>query len=1007
MKSTLWKLTALAGVMGAGFLVVYQAQKNLAQQPMAGESRDGGENFAPPESSDSTDPSGTETGIDSLSEDESHASRLGAPVTEGAPPSQGDEPGLPVQSEPTPTVEAATAADTFNPFANEPASSATASSGPSDPNDGAESSRFADLVASFTDAAGAADPPTESGPRGENSPGSFTASDQRLFEDAAAPLPNQPSDEPANPFARADTKTEGQGGRFANERFESEPTLAGLQAAESQTSPATTTDDDPFAADAIRTPLSGPASGGDRSAVAAASFDVADGPERVPSQETDPQEAPGLANLGADEPILPPAADPFGVVPVSNEEPAAESGEPNPFLVLPGGPPESTTQPATASAATQPGDSQPEWRAQPTAATPDPPNELHTDAAPLFPQTPPQTEQQPRNLGAPDDGVEVTIHPRSRSATNLFPDIAAARPADNPTVATADPFGTSSPSSQTPSSSAPPSTEPPSGPRSASPFPGPSPDAQSLSEATVRPLPAVRPAPDLLLPAAPSDPRSRPASNEGPLVGRRQPEPRVIDPAPGPQEFLGVGTVEADSPVGTQQAQLAIEKQAPADAVVGQPLIYSIRVRNIGRAVAENIVVRDVTPKGSRLVGTIPQAELDEPNNKLIWRLGKLASGESKTIKVKVTPTQAGSIGSVATVSFEAAVASRTVITAPELKLTIQGPDEVGVGEKAAYRFTLTNAGSADASGVYIRNLIPEGFEHPRGDDLEYDIGVLRRGQSKDIDLTLLAVSPGDYQNRAILGADGDVSVEAAKTVSVLESRLTVRREGPANRFVGREARYTNTITNESRSALQEVTVVENVPAGVRFEEASDGGVYDPQRQTVTWRFRQLEPGSQQQVHIAVIPLQANEHVTTVKAFDARGSLAEVESRLAVAGFSSLKIDVAHDGAPVPVGEEVALRLTIKNRGTAAANQVKTLVEVPPEMRFVEAKGPVRYQLVSNNLIEFEAINSLEIGGEQQFDIVLAAARKGDARVRVELQSAELTRPLNQEELVVIHPNQQ
>jgi uncharacterized repeat protein (TIGR01451 family) len=452
---------------------------------------------------------------------------------------------------------------------------------------------------------------------------------------------------------------------------------------------------------------------------------------------------------------------------------------------------------------------------------------------------------------------------------------------------------------------------------------------------------------------------------------------------------------------------LTIEKEAPADAVIGEPLIYSIHVTNVGRSVAENVVVRDLTPQGSRLVGTVPQAELDETSGQLIWRLGKFDAGDVRTIKVKVVPTQAGPIGSVATVSFEAAVAARIVITAPELQLSMQGPEEVSLGEQAPYRFTATNTGSADAHGVYIRNLIPQGFEHPRGNDLEYEIGELAKGESKDVDLTLRAVAPGQFENHAILGANGDLAVEASKPVTILTSRLTIQRQGPANRFVGRSARFTNTVINESSKPLTDVTVVESVPPGVQFEAASEGGHFDPQARTITWRLAQMEPGGQRQLQTILVPAEAGERVSTVTAADQRGNAVEAQSRLIVAGFSSLKIDFVHDGAPVPIGEDVALRLTIRNRGTAPANQVKTLVEVPPQMRFVNAKGPVQHNVVAGNLIEFETLATLPINGEQQFDIVLTAAEKGDARVRVELQAAELSSPLNEEEMVVIHPTQE
>ena len=55
-------------------------------------------------------------------------------------------------------------------------------------------------------------------------------------------------------------------------------------------------------------------------------------------------------------------------------------------------------------------------------------------------------------------------------------------------------------------------------------------------------------------------------------------EPRP-DPAP---DFQGDGTVSEQAPLGPQRPQLSIEKVAPPNALLGQPLVYSILVRNIG-----------------------------------------------------------------------------------------------------------------------------------------------------------------------------------------------------------------------------------------------------------------------------------------------------------------------------------------------------------------------------------------------------------------------------------------
>jgi uncharacterized repeat protein (TIGR01451 family) len=473
-------------------------------------------------------------------------------------------------------------------------------------------------------------------------------------------------------------------------------------------------------------------------------------------------------------------------------------------------------------------------------------------------------------------------------------------------------------------------------------------------------------------------------------------------------DFVGVGTISPDTPSTPQQAQLTIEKQAPPDAALGQELIYSILVRNVGRSDARNVVVEDLVPKGTELQGTDPQAHMT-PEKKLVWKLGAMAPGASRTIRVKVIPREAGQIGSVATVSFEAAVASRTVITAPQLQLGLNGPQEVRIGEKAPFVFTLTNSGSADASNVYIRNIIPAGFEHPAAQqrngvtDIEYEVGMLRKGESREVELTLLAVGEGDYQNHATLSADGNVNVEAHQAVRVISSRLKVHREGPANRVVGSQARFTNTVTNESGRPLEAVTVSETIPAGVKFVQASDSGYYDPQQRQITWQIDTLEPGGVRQLQTIVLAEQAGELDSTVTAVDQRGDQAEATSRLNVAGYSSLTVDVANPARAIPVGEEVALRLKVRNGGTAAANSVETRVKLPPELKFVSARGPVRYAQ-QGEWIAFEPIERIDIQAEQTFDIVLTGtAESQDARVVVQLTSAELSRPLSEDESIVIY----
>ncbi len=475
--------------------------------------------------------------------------------------------------------------------------------------------------------------------------------------------------------------------------------------------------------------------------------------------------------------------------------------------------------------------------------------------------------------------------------------------------------------------------------------------------------------------------------------------PRV--PGIGEMTFVGDGVVQEDSPDGPQQPQVSIEKSAPPQAVLGQPMIYTIQVRNVGRTRAKNVVVEDRVPLGTTLTGTDPRAEYIESDGRLMWRLGQMDSGGEKLIRVRVIPTDAGQVGSVATVSFEAEVASRTIINAPKLRFALVGPDEVRVGEQAHFRFTVSNEGSAEAAGVVVRSLIPAGFQHPGGDDLEYEVGILPHGQSREVELDLLAVAPGQFENRSVLVANGGVNLESAQPVNVLNSRLSVTRTGPENRFVGREATYSSTVTNVSRESLSGILIEETVPRGLQFKEASAPGQFVPQQQKIVWRMPRLEPGQSISLSSRFLATQEGEMQSLVRAADDRGDATELVTRTKVIGFSSLKVDVSHAGRPVAVGEEVALRLSVRNGGTAVAQQVGTWIEIPRQLRFQSAQGPVRFRERAGG-IEFEPIGQLDRESEQSFDVVMIAVEAGDARVRVHLASAQLQEPISEEESIVI-----
>ncbi len=467
----------------------------------------------------------------------------------------------------------------------------------------------------------------------------------------------------------------------------------------------------------------------------------------------------------------------------------------------------------------------------------------------------------------------------------------------------------------------------------------------------------------------------------------------------GAADFQGDGTVGESAALGPQRPQLNIEKIAPPNALLGQPLIYSIMVRNVGQSTARDVVVEDRIPKGTKLSGTIPRAELT--GKKLIWRLGTLAAGEQRKISIRVIPQEAGEIGSVATVNFVAEAAAETVVTAPRLEFKITAPSAARLGESVPFRFEVRNVGTGEARGVVIRDLIPQGLAHSAGNDLEYDVGRLLPGRSKQLTLDLKAGKVGTAVNRAVVLAEGGLTAEAKATIEISGSKVALTRTGPQRHYLGRQAVFTNTLINESSFPVDGVVLVESVPAGMEFAGATHGGQYNDGSRTIAWRIDPLSPGETRVVKSRLVPRSLGNQTSTVRLTVPNGEPVETTSQTAVEGFAAVGLDVTGVDGPVDLGEKITLHVNARNKGTVPVTNLMLTVELPEQMEVVSARGPGKL-LQEPGRLKFGPVPTLEGRTTAACEIVLAARKRGDSRVRVSIQADQIDKPLAREESILI-----
>lgn len=444
-----------------------------------------------------------------------------------------------------------------------------------------------------------------------------------------------------------------------------------------------------------------------------------------------------------------------------------------------------------------------------------------------------------------------------------------------------------------------------------------------------------------------------------------------------------------------QSPELKIEKIAPEQASIGEPLIYAIRIQNVGGSEARSVVVEDRIPRGTRLEGTIPQAVLT--NEKLTWDLGIVPPGEERTIQLKVIPLQAGDIGSVATVSFEAAVAATIRVTAPELSVQIDGPSETLLGKNVPYKFTVKNTGQGNAKDVVLRAVLPPSLKHPNGSDIEANLDDIPAGESRTVDLVVVADAVGVFTPEVLIWMNGKDVAKNRADLRILESRLRLSRTGPKRRFVGRPAEFVTEITNDSSIALTNITVEEQLP--ISLEPATQISGWNPQRRVIQRVIPALQPGETRKFSTQLIPNQAGELTGKIVVHDQAGNQANIDTPLSVKGFADLAVDIYGENKFVVVGDQVSFRLNLKNDGTATANNVQAEFEIPQGLTFAAATGPSTYQVVGNK-VQFAAVDQIPVNAEKSYDIVLTAAEECNTKVKIALHSAEYSEPINREEPV-------
>jgi uncharacterized repeat protein (TIGR01451 family) len=488
-------------------------------------------------------------------------------------------------------------------------------------------------------------------------------------------------------------------------------------------------------------------------------------------------------------------------------------------------------------------------------------------------------------------------------------------------------------------------------------------------------------------------------------------EPELVAVPTEPEPAAPAPVVAAEPAMNSAFAakpDVTIRKVAPAEATIGDALIYSIVISNNGETNASEVIVEDRIPTGCKLVGTIPQAELI--GSKILWRLGRLPAKSDQKLLIKVIPLEEGEIGSVATVNFVAEVSTSTSVrqaAKPEIKLEVQNRGTAKVGENVLFRFRVANEGSADAQNVSLQDIVPVGFEHPAGKDVTYEIGPLSAGQAVDIDLELKAVAPGQHVNRAIVKSGKDSKVELAAAVEVVDARgLTIQSPESRPQPVGQKTSHEFTVTNESSQPIAGAAVNVILPQELAFVSASDSGSFNKASNSIRWNLPVVQPNETVTLSTTVIPRTYGVHRSRVQLIQPDQPMEQSDSLVEASGIAALRLTIENAPATVLPGEDFVVDFSVLNKGTGPDSNVQFSLILPTGVDFVSARGPVRNlppkAAVGGRAVGFATIPEIGERASVDFQVTLRSKNAGRPKIRAELRSDQLNGVVGLDEEVVV-----
>ncbi|MDZ4658170.1 MAG: hypothetical protein SH868_11390 [Bythopirellula sp.] len=268
--------------------------------------------------------------------------------------------------------------------------------------------------------------------------------------------------------------------------------------------------------------------------------------------------------------------------------------------------------------------------------------------------------------------------------------------------------------------------------------------------------------------------------------------------------------------------ELALRLSSQPQVHAGQQHLVQIEISNPGSGEATGVMIME----------TVPAGVSHEAGPALEFEIGTLAPGETRRTELVLTAEQAGRVTNTMTAKADAGLhvdaSCEFEVIAPDLQVTVAGPERRFLERPATYQVTIDNPGTAPAKEVQLVTHLPKGLQFVSANNLgEYDaaahsviwsLAELPANERGTVELVALPVEPGQHTLQFSTKARDGLTDETQKEVTVegIAALMfeVVDMDDPIE--VGGDTSYEIRVVNQGSKAAANVQVLAIMPPGLR-----------------------------------------------------------------------------------------------------------------------------------------------------------------------------------------------